>query len=273
MKADTRPSTRALLACAVDAARFAGNHALKNLHRRHQVARQFRHDVKLQLDLECQKKAESVIRRRFPAHAILGEENENVDQASGETLHDRLEWVIDPIDGTVNFSHGLPLWCCSVAVRDGATVLAGAVFAPALGELYTARCDGPALRNGRPIRVSTVATLAGSVVFTGLDKNVPRGVKPFAAFEGISERIQRARIMGVAALDMCRVAAGEAEGYFESGIYIWDVAAAGLIVQRAGGQATTLWRETGYRMAYAATNGRIHAAFLRLLKSITRAPR
>ena len=120
--------------------------------RRRAALRTLKHDIKLELDVECQRIAEDTIRRRFPAHAILGEE----DAAASKTPPppSMFQWIIDPIDGTVNFSHGLPWWCCSIAVRHGGQVLAGAVYAPQIGELYTATDESPARLNGSPLRVS-----------------------------------------------------------------------------------------------------------------------
>ena len=140
---NVEPTPQELLSCAVAAASAAGRHAYDNLSRRGSTLLNARHDVKLELDVECQRVAETVIRSRFPDHALLGEEDPEdrpEDLASG-----RLQWVIDPIDGTINFFHGLPHWCCSVAVRRGGDSLAGAVYAPVMDELYTATAAGPAL--------------------------------------------------------------------------------------------------------------------------------
>jgi myo-inositol-1(or 4)-monophosphatase len=252
-----------LLACAVAAARSAAGHAARNLSRRNVVARRFKHDVKLRLDMECQAKAEKVIRSRFPEHRILGEED--ADDAKKQNVDSRFEWVIDPIDGTVNFSHGLPYWCCSVAVRYSGKVLAGAVYSPALNELYTASIGCPACCNGRRIRVSRISAVGDALVLTGLDKSIDRGVPAYSTFERMWEHVQRGRIMGSAALDICRVAAGQADAYFESGIYIWDVAAAGLIVRQSGGKVEATREQAGHRMRFLATNGRIHAQMKSLL--------
>lgn len=261
----TAESSDALLACAVDAVRTAGNHALRNVARRGDVVQTLEHDVKLQLDLECQAKAQQVIHAAFPEHRILGEEDATRGEArTAATRPDAdasaFEWIVDPIDGTVNFSHGLPVWCCSVAVRRKQTVLAGAVYAPSSNELYTAAADGAAQLNGLPIAVSKTTELNQSLVFTGIDRNLAPGLKPFALFERIATHVQRPRISGSAALDICHVAAGYADGYFEAGVYLWDVAAAGLIVQRAGGAAEILRHqdERSYRLVFLATNGLIH---------------
>jgi myo-inositol-1(or 4)-monophosphatase len=256
---DLAPSSSDLLACARAAARRAGDHALRNLHRRGEALSSTRHDVKLRLDVECQEKAFEVIRSAFPRHDVLGEEGGAADGSAGGGGH---EWVVDPIDGTVNFSHGLPLWCCSVAVRLGERPLAGAVYAPALREEYSASADGPAVCNDAPLRVSAVTELAAALVHTSLDRRDLTGQRSLALFGAIAGCVQRPRVLGSAALDLCQVASGQADGYFEAGVYVWDVAAAGLIVERAGGTAEALQYHDPRRrhLMYLATNGLLHAA-------------
>jgi myo-inositol-1(or 4)-monophosphatase len=248
-------SLDALLACAVAASQETGHHALRNFSRRNEVLKTYAHDVKLRLDVECQQIATRCIHSHFPGHLLLGEEDpeDTVSQADSNAY----EWIIDPIDGTVNFSHGLPFWCCSIAVRQGDLTLAGAVFAPALGLLYTATDQSVAKLNDTEIHVSTHTTAAESVVLTGIDKSSLPGQPTFANFERISAVVQKTRGLGSAALDLCHVAAGCADAYFENGIYIWDVAAGGLIVRRAGGQAERLRQIDPRRIAYLASNGHI----------------
>lgn len=258
-----QPSTHELLECARAAAQAAAGHAAGNTARRGESIAILRHDVKLCLDVEAQDHAERVIRQRFPDHLILGEESKNAHAAP---TPDAYEWIIDPIDGTVNFTHGLPQWCTSIAVRQGSRVLAGVVYAPMARELFTATADGPATMNGQPISVSSVDHLDQSIVMTGLDKNIASSIPPFAIFHKLATHTQRVRIMGAAALDICHVANGTADAYFESGIYIWDVAAAGLIVQRAGGAAGVLRQLDQQRLMFLASNGRIHPAMSRLIE-------
>jgi myo-inositol-1(or 4)-monophosphatase len=258
-----------LLDCAIEAARCAGDHALANRDRRQEANAVTHHDVKLKLDVECQAIAETVVRDRFPSHDILGEEDDHAaamppageaDETLWPMASDHTLWVIDPIDGTVNFSHGLPQWCCSVGVLQGGQPVAGVVYAPALGELYAATCDTPATCNGEPIHVSGTTRIEESIVMTGVDRHHDGRVPPLAVFNAIANQAQRPRIMGSAAMDMCNVAAGRADGYMETGIFLWDVAAAGLIVRQAGGRGETLQRAQGFGMQYMATNGRIHDA-------------
>lgn len=253
------PELEALLKCCVAAARAAGRHALMNAARRRQATRLFSHDVKLALDLESQRAAEAVIRRAHPAHAILGEEKQ-----SGRAGNP-WRWVIDPIDGTVNFFHGSPWWCSSVAVQHERRTVAGAVFAPMADELFIAHSAGAAMRNGRRIRVSDTSAMGSALICTGIVKQPAKRKRSFLTFRLISEACQKTRIQGSAALDICSVACGRADAFFESGIYLWDVAAAGLVVERAGGRADYLRRGAGNSVHFLASNGVIHAALRRML--------
>ena len=282
-----------LLAVAVEATRTAGKHALENSHRRSEAIMRAAHDVKLALDVECQQIATQVISAHFPAHNILGEEDSTgtlaptLSERSGDrgvvprhagdgdghtpsSKHHapRYQWIIDPIDGTVNFSHGMRQWCCSIAVRNGDETVAGAVFAPALDELYTATIDGSALLNNAPLRVSDTGRLADAVVCTGMDKKATPELPPYSLFMTLAENTQKARIMGSAALDICHVARGEADAYFETGIFIWDVAAAGLIVRQAGGKAAILRHLPEQRLIYLASNGKLQQELIDLLKVV-----
>ena len=218
-----------LLDVAICAAEAAGNHALQNKERRKEATESFSHDVKLVLDMECQKIAEGVISDQFPEHGILGEE---AQQQNSSTAY---EWIIDPIDGTMNYTNGFPYWCCAVAVRLHDKVLAGCVFAPEFGDYYTAHIEDAAKLNGAPIQMSETRHLQDSMIFTGLSKNMQSSNEPhFDMFRMLALNTQKVRIAGSAALDLCNVAAGNGDGFFETGIHIWDYAAAGLIAEQAG---------------------------------------
>ncbi len=266
-------STQRLLEVAVEAARTGGAHAQSNKSRREEMIRSYAHDVKLALDVECQARIESVIHSHFPDHQILGEEDDTLadgkrlgDAKSGGQESDHYEWIVDPIDGTVNFSHGFPIWCCSIAVRRGEEVLAGAVYAPDLDALYTATVDQPSMRNGEPIQVSTRDDISQCIVMTGMDKNLAPGVKPLTFFTNIAASCRKARIAGSAAVDLCWVAEGMADGYFEGSIYLWDIAAAGLIIKQAGGAGEIVaLREEPHQMSYVASNGLIQDALKSLV--------
>jgi myo-inositol-1(or 4)-monophosphatase len=254
------PSADLLLAVARQAALLAGGHALNNPDRRRDANRVDRHDVKHALDDECEQIATGAIRSVFPDHAILGEET-----ASGnEVPPPGVRWVVDPIDGTVNFFHGLPIWCCSVAAQVAGETVAGVVFAPELELCFTGVRGGRAFCNGMPLRVSDTGVLQQAVVATGADRSEDPS-QAFRFLAAIGREVQRPRILGSAALDLCFVASGRVDGYFEQGIFLWDVAAAGLIVQCAGGSCEILREHGGHRMAFLASNGRIQQPLRDLL--------
>ena len=222
-----------LLDVAICAAEAAGKHALENKARRTESTETFAHDVKLVLDMECQKIAEGIIAQEFPEHGILGEEDIRQNTAQD------YEWIIDPIDGTINYTHGFPYWCCSIAVRHRGKVLAGCVHAPEFEDYYTAHIEDVAKLNGRPIRVSETRHLQDSMIASGLSKHMQSANEPhFEMFRMLALGTQKLRINGSAALDLCNVANGSLDGFFETSIYLWDYAAAGLIAEQAGATLT-----------------------------------
>lgn len=252
--------TDKLLDCAVRAARAAGDHALRNRARRDEVAESFAHDVKLKLDIEAQEQAFKVVHEHFPDHAVLGEE--------GRMEHDRNRpcWIIDPIDGTVNFAHGMPLWCSCAGVEIDGKIVAGCVYLPEMKECYTATIDRPAECNGQRIRPSAVSSLEEALILTGLSKHIVDDSPAFDVFKSLSLRARKVRIMGAAAVDICHVACGRAEGYVETGIYLWDIAAAGLIARQAGARTEVLEDLGDYRMRYLCTNGILHEELRRIME-------
>ena len=244
------PTNQQLLEVCIEAAKTAGAHALNNLHRREEVLESFDHDIKLVMDRECQTVAEQVIHSHFPNHAILGEEG----IISAEHA---FEWIIDPIDGTANYTRDLPAWCCSIAVRHADKILAGCVYVPPLDECYSASIDSPALRNGEPIHCSNIPSLGKATFFAGLTKDIdPRAL---AFFNEMAPRVSKIRMIGSAAIDICHVACGRSDGYYEPGLYIWDVAAAGLIAERAGAITTEWPRNETYGIRTLCTTLAIHA--------------
>ncbi len=251
------PSNKELLDVCVKAARAAGEHALKNVHRREEIAQSFDHDVKLVMDNECQRIAENVIHCRYPDHATLGEEGATAKEHA-------FEWIIDPIDGTSNYTRGFPYWCCSIAVRCDSEILAGCIFVPVLNECYTATVDGPALCNGEPIHASIVPVLGKSTFFAGLTKDIdPRSIE---FFSDMAPRVNKIRMLGSAAIDVCHIACGRSDGYFEAGLYIWDIAAAGLIAERAGAVCTSWPRNEEHGIRFLCTNHHIHVAARELVE-------
>ena len=260
-----------LLDCAVGAATAAGRHALGNSQRRKDALSITRHDIKLKLDVECQNVAVGMIHSRYPGAVVLGEEDQPTDRAhsdgvSANSEWSELEWVIDPIDGTVNFYHGLPLWCCSIAARKAGKSLVGVVFAPELDVLYTATIETPSTANDKPIHVSDTSTIADALFLTSLNQKLDTDLSANDVLMHISGKVRKTRVLGAAALDICRVAQGQADAYWEPGNYTWDVAAAGLIARQAGGTVGALhMHQEPHRMSYLATNGLLYEDFSRIL--------
>lgn len=212
-------------------------------------------DLVTEIDRKVEAYLTGRIRERFPDHGIFGEE-------SGETAGaGEYRWVIDPIDGTVNFIHGFPYYSISIALQKQGKTVAGVVYSPRLNELYAAEAGRGASLNGQPLRVSRCETPEQSVLATGF-ACVRAQIRPdnLDLLPGIARRLQGIRSNGSAALDLCNVAAGRFDGYWEFCLNLYDVAAGALILQEAGGRVTDLagrnrWPEAGI----CATNGLIHA--------------
>lgn len=185
-----------------------------------------------QADFESEKFIGDAIRRQFPSHGMLGEEGDQ----SADLMADDL-WVVDPLDGTNNYAHGIPQFCVSVAYARRGVVQVGAVYDPLRKELFTARRGAGAWRNGQPIRVSSAQDLSRSIFATGFFYE--RGESMERTLDSIRTLFRRnirgIRRFGAAALDLSWVACGRFQGFFEYKLAPWDFAAAGLIVEEAGG--------------------------------------
>lgn len=219
-------------------------------------------DLVTEIDLAIERAFRTMIAERFPEHAVLGEEFE----ASGDReATPRFCWVLDPIDGTTNYAHGVPIFCASLALEiDGQPVVA-AVYDPNRRELFTAEKGAGAWLNGVPLRVSRAATLIDSLLVTGFPYNIHQDgsglIELFADFMSRSRAVRR---LGSAALDLCYVAAGRFDGFWEAKLQPWDMAGGALIVEEAGGRVTTLdgGPFTSRAGSVLATNGHIHAEML-----------
>jgi myo-inositol-1(or 4)-monophosphatase len=258
---DTR-EYRLALAEAVGAARAVGALLRQNLHRPKKANSASLHDIKLQLDVRSQELIERRLRRRFPGVAVLGEEGNRGATESPE------RWVIDPIDGTVNYAYGIPHACVSIAMqarraRDYETVL-GVVFDPFVDECWTATAGGSARLNGRPIRVSSHRRWSEAIVTFGFAKSRQSLDRMLPLLLQLVHRVRKVRIMGSAALALVYVATGRMDAYFEPGVRLWDIAAGGLILERAGG--TFGHEQLDGRHAYRvrAHNGHLGRAIQRL---------
>src|SRR5260370_41450804 len=217
----------------IAAARSAG----ELLRRRVNSIREVRHksavDIVTDVDLESEQEVCATLQAAFPTHTILGEEG---GMRGGSDT--RFRWIVDPLDGTTNYAHGFPFFCVSIGLEVDGRLMLGVAYAPSLDELYVAQAGHGALLNDRPIRVSTTRELPQGLLATGFPyerAEFRRALKSFAVMSMHSEAVRRA---GSAVLDLCYVACGRLDGYWEHLINPWDIAAGALIVLEAGGTVT-----------------------------------
>lgn len=197
-------------------------------------------DLVTEIDHQSEKFLLEEIHRRWPQSRVLAEE-------SGESGQGEMLWYVDPLDGTVNYAHGVPVFCVSIAVAwDGQTRLA-AVYDPMRDEMFSAERGRGAQVNSRPLNVTRVAELEKSLLVTGFPYDmwtaVPNNLEYFGRFARTTQGVRR---LGSAALDACYVAAGRFDGFWELSLKPWDVAAAGLIAEEAGARVTNLKGEPDY---------------------------
>jgi myo-inositol-1(or 4)-monophosphatase len=244
----TRPELNRALRGAVEAAQAAGTLMRQNLRTAKRINATTQHDIKLELDVRCQTLIARRLLRAFPEASFLGEEGE-IGAPEAPT-----RWVVDPIDGTVNFTYGVPHAGVSIALqakvkrqkskgKAGASpadlpyeTLVGVVYDPFTAELWTAIRGGRARLNGRPIHVSRRRRLGESIIALGFAKDAHTLGQMLPVFNRLVHRVRKIRIMGAAALSMAYVATGRFEAYLEYGLRLWDIAAGGLIVECAGGE-------------------------------------
>lgn len=251
-----RNETKAALNTAVLAAREAGALMRRNAHSPKRINSQTQHDIKLELDVRCQKLIERRLVADFPVTPVLGEEGILGDPSAG------CRWVVDPIDGTVNFTYGIPHACVSIALQtrsaravDGYQSIVGVVYDPFTDELWTAVRGQKARLNGRVIHVSDRRRLDESILALGFAKNRNTLKRMLPAFNQLVHKVRKIRIMGAAALSLVYVASGRMDAYVEYGLRLWDIAAGGLIVECAGGEFYHQPLEGEHSYELIATNG------------------
>ncbi|HVB37802.1 MAG TPA: inositol monophosphatase family protein [Vicinamibacterales bacterium] len=256
-----------LLATAVEVVLRAGRVQMDAFGTRMRVDKKGAIDLVTEVDVAVERMFRAYIAERFPDHDVLAEEL----GAAGDISRPRPRycWVFDPIDGTTNYAHGLPVFCSSLALElDGVPIVA-AIYDPTRKELFTAERGGGAHLNGTPLSVSSAGSVLDALLVTGFPYNVHDRVDEvvglFAAFLG---RAQAVRRLGSAALDLCNVAAGRMDGFWEQDLKPWDMAAGALIVQEAGGRVTGLdGAPFASRLGHVlATNGAIHDEMLAIVR-------
>lgn len=254
----------ATLALARRLAREAGAIQRGRYEHAHEIAtKSAAVDLVTEVDHACETHLLTSLARERPDDAILAEEGGAHGDASAEW-----RWVIDPLDGTVNYAHGYPCFCVSIGVERRGRRAVGVVYDPLRDELYHATSGGGAFRNGRPIRVSREGALGRALLATGFAYDVHTSADDnLAAFAAFVKSARAVRRDGSAALDLCYVACGRFDGYWERKLKAWDVCAGALILEEAGGRVSDLaggpLPADGHELV--SSNGVLHAAMLDLL--------
>ena len=238
------------ISSAIRAARAAGSLIRSNFGRPLDVTQMFAHDIKLDLDVQSQELITRSLLADFPDHAIYGEEG--IGGCEGSDW----EWIIDPIDGTVNFFYSIPHFCISIALRHKGEIVLGVILDPIRDELWEVERGGIPLLNGSPIRVSARQSLSEAIVSVGMSKSADLSIQATAVLEKYVRRARKCRLMGSAALDLAYVASGRLDAYIESSVSLWDVAAGKLLVESAGGRVDLTPRpENPDKISVCAWNG------------------
>ena len=225
------------LDAAEKAARAAGKLLRKNFGRPQRVNAVAAHDIKLQIDIQTQELITKLLLKEFPRHALYGEEGIVGDQSSEH------QWIVDPLDGTVNYFYGIPHFCVSIALRLRNEVMVGVIYDPIRREMWKGQKGEISKLNGDPVHVSDRADLAEAVVSVGLAKTGETINANFPLLQQMVHRVRKCRVLGSAALDMAYVACGRLDAYIEQGISLWDIAAGWLLVENAGGTVDLRLRE------------------------------
>jgi len=253
---------------AVSAALAAGQLLRRHFGRPQQIEHKGEIDLVTALDREAEALIAARIRAVFPEHAILAEEG-TASEGGGNAAH---RWLVDPLDGTTNYAHGYPVFAVSVAYERAGRVVLGVVYDPLREELFLGEAGRGATLNGAPLRVSATRRLGDSLLATGFPYDRTQFPAALRLWNALAYRAQALRRGGSAALDLCYVAAGRCDGYWERHVRPWDLAAGALIVAEAGGRVTDFRGEPLdlYAGEAVASNGWIHAELLTALAEAER---
>ena len=269
------PSLIDILSTAVSIARGAGailREGLATIENHHGAALQFKTsdiDPVTEYDLRSEQYIVGELRQFFPTHHIVGEEGGAYQIAHPHTKMPNHTWHIDPLDGTVNFAHGFPMFCVSMGLLIDGVPSVGVVYNPATDEMFAAASGHGATRNGRPIHVSITPTLKRALLITGFSYDTHTNDSNMSNFLGFQRAAQATRRIGSAALNLCYTAAGQMDGHWEMKIKPHDVAAGIVLVREAGGTVSDF--DGGEDMLGAcqivSSNGLIHREMLDVLKA------
>jgi myo-inositol-1(or 4)-monophosphatase len=262
------PSHPLFLATAVEAVVRAGGIQMVKFGGEFRVDKKGAIDLVTEVDVDVERMFRALVSERFPDHQVLAEEMGGQAAAPKGPC-----WVFDPIDGTTNFTHGLPIFCASLALEIDGVAEVAAIYDPTRKELFTAERGGGAFLNGRPMRVSSAARLVDAMLVTGFPYDVHSRIEEivglFAQFVGRARAVRR---LGSAAIDLCYIAAGRMDAFWERDLKPWDIAAGALIVAEAGGRITNMdgkpFASRGRDVL--ATNGLLHDDMLAVIAEFRR---
>jgi myo-inositol-1(or 4)-monophosphatase len=238
---------------AIAAAREAGALLRENFGTTPEVNEFHDHDIKLELDVRTQTLITERLLAAFPEHALYGEEGIAGNQAS------EWQWIVDPLDGTVNYFYAIPHFCVSIALRHRGEIRLGVIYDPMRDELWAATKGGVPTLNGKPIAVSARTELKDAVLSIGFAKSKTTIAAGLPLVEKFVGRVRKIRLMGSAALDLAYVACGRLDAYIESSVSLWDIAAGKLLVETAGGHYEMRPREDHPdKLSVRASSGRLN---------------
>jgi len=245
-------STSTYLETAAAAALAAGELLTQEFGSALEVNEFTAHDIKLDLDVRTQELITRELLARYPDHAIYGEEGIAGNQASD------FQWIVDPIDGTVNYFYGIPHFCISIALRERGEIIVGVIYDPSRKELWQVERGGTPTLNGKPIHVSTREKLSDAVLSIGFSKTKETIAAGLPVLDYFMSRARKCRLLGSAALDLAYVACGRLDAYVESSVSLWDVAAGKILVEAAGGKVEMTPRtDNPDKLRIRASSGRI----------------
>ena len=251
---------------AIEAAKAAGEALHEGFGGERSVRYKGEVDIVTEMDERAERIISEVLKEAFPDYGMLAEEG-GMLKGEGDS-----RWIVDPLDGTTNYTHGLPIFAVSIALERAGEVACGVVYDPMRQELYAAERGEGATLNGRPIQVSDTDELIRALIVTDFpyDRDeVSAAVELFGRFAVLTRSIRR---LGSAALDLCYVASGRLDGYYERGVWAWDVAAGSLILEEAGGRITD-YRGEEFDLegrVVAASNGALHDALVTVTRGAHR---
>jgi myo-inositol-1(or 4)-monophosphatase len=244
---------------AVAAALAVGKVMHANWHKPKHVNCAEAHDIKLELDVRCQAIIEKILAQAYPQMPVLGEEGITGDGTA------EYRWVVDPIDGTVNYAFGIPHAATSIALQYREQSVVGVIYDPFADELWTTIRGEPTRLNGKIVKVSDRAKVEEAIIAMGFSKSQDNLEKCLPHQARLTRRAKKIRVMGSAAIELAYVASGRLDAYIELRVNLWDIAAGGLILERAGGE---FWRQPIPRKKHVfrliANNGRVRREIQKL---------